>query len=146
MLKKLFVLCAFATASSAFAGPFGDALTSCLADNTTGKERKELVQWIYVAMSAHPEMKNMSLVTPDKVEEISQTVGALVTRLLTERCPTQAQAAVQNEGTEAFKGAFRSLGGLAMQEIMSNPAVGTTLGKFEKYVDHKKLAATLAPK
>jgi hypothetical protein len=104
-------------ASSAFAGSFGDALSSCFADNTTGKE---LAQWIYVAMSAHPEMKDFSLVTPNKVEEISQTMGTLVTRLLTERCKAQAQAAVQNEGTEAFKGAFRSLGSLAMQEIMAN--------------------------
>jgi hypothetical protein len=146
MLKSILAVCAFLFASSAFAGPFGDALSSCLADNTTGKERKELAQWIYIAMSAHPEMKDLSLVTPNKVEEISQTMGTLVTRLLTERCVAQAQAAVQNEGTEAFKGAFRSLGSLAMQEIMANPAVGASIGKFEKYLDRKKLSATLAPK
>jgi hypothetical protein len=28
--------------------------SSCMADSSTGKDRKELARWIFVAMSSHP--------------------------------------------------------------------------------------------
>lgn len=64
MLTKL-VTIAFAViiTTPALAGPYTDALGSCLADNTTGKDRKELARWIFVAMSAHPEMRDLSNTT-----------------------------------------------------------------------------------
>src|SRR3982751_4847671 len=47
----------------AIAGPASQSLGTCLADNTSGRDRKELAKWIFVAMSAHPDMKDVAGVT-----------------------------------------------------------------------------------
>lgn len=147
MLTKL-VTIAFAViiTTPALAGPYTDALGSCLADNTTGKDRKELARWIFVAMSAHPEMRDLSNTTHDAKEHAFQSVGNLFTRLLSVNCAAQARAAIKSEGSTSFQGAFGSLGQLAMQELMSNPDVNASISGFERYVDKKKLEAALSSK
>ncbi len=128
------------------AGQYGDALALCFADNTTGKERKELIRWLFAAIATHPDMRDMSNVTTKTIEQTAQPVGALLTRLLSENCSAQAQAAAQNEGSKAFVDAFGSLSNLAMQEIMSNNNVRTSLAVFEKYVDQKKIQSATMPR
>ena len=123
------------------AGPPSDALSRCLADNTTGRDRKELARWVFVAMAAHPEIQDLAGQTGKAREDTSRYVGGLVTRLLTESCTQEARTAFQSEGSAAFKVAFGSLGQLAMQELMTNPQVSSSFSNIEKYVDQKKLAA-----
>lgn len=55
----------------------------------------------------------------------------------------EVKEAVKFEGQAALKSAFESLGKLAIQELMSNPAVGAGFSGFEKYVDMKKLKKAL---
>lgn len=131
------------TALSASAGPAADALKSCLADNTTGKERKELATWIFVAMAAHPELKDLSKITEIDRERTNQALGGTVTRLLAQSCLEQTRSALKIDGREAVKSAFALLGQLAMQELMSNPDVGVAFAGFERYVDRKKLEALM---
>ena len=40
--------------------PAGDALGRCLADNTTGRGRKDLARWVFVSMAAHPEIRPLA--------------------------------------------------------------------------------------
>lgn len=127
----------------AIAGPDANALTSCLSDSTSGKDRKDLAKWVFAAMSTHPEIREFAKVTPKVLDQTSSTMGGLVTRLLSEDCAKQTQAAVKNEGAAALQAAFRSLGGLAMQELMTNPDVNTSFGAFEKYLDRKKIEAAI---
>jgi hypothetical protein len=124
-----------------------DALAKCLADNTTGKDRKDLARWIFVAMAAHPEMRDLASPTEVVADRASETVGKLVTRLVTENCPEETKAVVKGaDSSTAMRHAFERLGRLAVLEIMSNPDVVSAVSKFERYVDRDRLAAVLSPK
>ncbi len=125
----------------ALAGPNADALGRCLTDNTTGKERKELARWIFIAMATHPEIRQLSAAVPSDLEQASKTTGALFTRLLAESCPAEMRAAMQNEGAQAMQAAFGTLGQVAMQELMSDANVSAAISAFERFVDTKKLEA-----
>ena len=40
-----------------------EALSRCLADNTSGRDRKDLARWVFFAMAAHPEIKQYTVPT-----------------------------------------------------------------------------------
>lgn len=126
------------------ASPEGDRLSRCLADNTTGKERKDLARWVFVSMAAHPEIKPLAAVAASDVDGASRTMGQMVTTLLADRCAVESRAAVRAGGS-ALEDAFSSLGELAMGELMSDDAVNARLSGFERYLDMDKLAALDSP-
>lgn len=130
----------------AVAGPAADALGTCLSDNTSGKDRKELSRWMFIAMSAHPEMSDISSATPAAKLRSDETMGRLVTKLIAEDCAPQAREAVLREGSSAMQAAFSALGRLAMQELMSNPAVMAAISGFEAHADRAKIQSALAGK
>lgn len=124
-----------------------DALATCLADSTTGKDRKDLARWVFVAMSAHPGMRDLAANSPETGEQINKAMGVLVTRLLTESCPREVQAVAKgSEGAQGLRSAFEALGRLAMAELMSNAEVSASVSKFEGYVDRPKVSAVLNSK
>jgi hypothetical protein len=115
-------------------------LSNCLADNTTGKERKDLARWVFLAMAAHPEMER--LMTPSAASErdaVEKSMAALLVRLVAESCLKETQAAYKEGGSQAMEAAFQTLGALAMQELMTNDQVKVRMSSFEKYLDQKKL-------
>ena len=130
--------------SSAIAGPAADALGSCLSDNTTGKERKDMARWIYVGMSAHPDMQPLSKVTDANREELDRMMATIFTRLVTENCRAQAKSALEKEGNAAFQIAFGVMGKLAMQELMADQAVNASFTRYSKYLDSNKINAVFA--
>jgi hypothetical protein len=132
--------------AQASAGPAASALGKCLSDNTTGKERKELARWMFVAMSTHPEIKQLSAVTPADLDRSSKATGELFTKLLTENCVTELKAAIQAEGAASLPSAFSILGQVAMQELLSDAAVNAAMGGFERYMDFKKVEALISTK
>jgi hypothetical protein len=144
LITYTLVAVALLVAIPAEAGPTGDALTACLADNTTGKDRKDLSRWIFAAMSAHPAMQDIASATPAARERTSEAVGLLITRLMTESCTSQLRAASKAEGSQALTAAFDALGRLAMQELTANADVRKAIGGFEQYVDRKKVEAAVA--
>jgi len=143
-LKSLLIVLVTSASLSAVAGPHADALGKCLAENTTGKDRKDLARWMFVAMTAHPEMRPLSAATDVDREQSSQVMGALFTKLLSEACPQETKAAIQNEGSQAMQIAFGTLGQLAMQELMSDQEVKKAVGGFERHLDQKKVEAALS--
>ncbi|MBW8848788.1 MAG: hypothetical protein JF607_27990 [Burkholderiales bacterium] len=143
LLPALLLAMTAALPMSAHAGPKADALAACLGDNTTGKDRKDLARWMFVAMAAHPEIKELSKASEAARDEADQIMGRLVTTLLAERCPAQTREVMQQEGTAGMFNAFRVLGELAMKELMSNPEVSKSLGSYERYLDQAKLKAAL---
>ncbi len=129
---------------TARAEPAVDALSTCLAESTTGKDRKDLARWIFVAMSAHPEMRAIANVAPSAPEDSSRQVGALFTRLIAEACAPQARAASAAVGPVAFQSGFTMLGQLAMQELMTDKDVTAALGLLQKHVDAVKVQSVLS--
>ncbi len=134
------------TASSAMAGPATDALATCMADNTTGKDRKDLARWIFVGMSAHPEIQRLSKVTETNRDQLDRMMAAMVTRLLTENCRVQTKLAMEKDGSEALKTAFGVMGKLAMQELMANAEVNSSFTRFARYLDENKIKSAFPNK
>ncbi|MFM2483317.1 hypothetical protein [Celerinatantimonas sp. YJH-8] len=130
-----------AVSSAATASPATSALTRCVADNTTGKDRKDLALWVFVAMSSHPEIKPYSKVTDTERDQIDKKLAVLATKLVTENCKEEAKAAIKSDGAASFRVAFGTLGRLAMQELMTNPDVRKSFSNYTKYIDKSKFDA-----
>lgn len=133
---------------AAFAASPSDALGTCFVDNTTGKDRKELARWIFMAVTAHPDIRELSAATEEQIVQSNKNMAILVTRLLTENCTAEVRAA-RNEGgganTNMFQ-AFKSLGEVAMQELMGNRNVAKSVGDYVQYLDKKKIEGVLSTK
>ena len=123
-----------------------DALNTCVADNTTGKDRKDLAQWIFMTIAAHPEIQPFSNVTEANRDEFDKRLADLATRLITVNCKTESKAAIEKEGSQSLEAAFGTLGRLAMQELMSNPSVNSSFTRYVKYLDKSKFEAAFSEK
>jgi hypothetical protein len=134
------------TSSSVSASTSVDELSSCLADNTTGKDRKDMARWIFLAMSSHPEISSFTNISEQKRDEVNMLMGAMVTKLMTESCPVQVKKAMGVEGGQALKTAFGVLGRLAMQELMTNTEVNSSFSGFTKYIDKSKMESAFSKK
>lgn len=132
--------------TNAFAGPATDALSAYLADNTTGKDRKELARWVFVGMASHPDIRSLSNVTQADRDGLDRIVAATVTKLMTERCLSETRSALERDGNTSIQAAFSVMGRLAMQELMANPEVNASFSRFAKYVDQTKLTSALSGK
>jgi len=143
-LLALFLLTAV-PASTVAVTPL-EASQTCLADNSSGKDRKVLARWIFVSISTHPEISNLSAATKADQEASSRALAALFTRLVTKDCATELRAMAQAGGSGSVEAAFEFLGGIAMKEIMMNDDVSASIADFEQYIDKEKMAAVLEPK
>jgi hypothetical protein len=128
------------------AGTATDALSACLAESTTGKDRKDMARWVFVEMAVHPEIKDLSNATDRNRDELDRTIAMLFTKLLSEKCPAQAKLAMKIDGSAALGSAFKIIGELAMQELMSNPKVDASFTKFTGYLDQERLNSVLSEK
>ncbi|MBJ6724602.1 hypothetical protein [Geomesophilobacter sediminis] len=127
------------TATPVLAGPATDALITCMTDNTTGKDRKDMARWVFAGMSVHPTIESLSNVTDKDRDQFDKELARMVTRLLTENCKAEAKEALGKEAGEApLKAAFSVMGKLAMQELLNDPKVQATFTSFAKYLDEDK--------
>lgn len=131
---------------AAIAGPASDALGACMVDSLTGKERKELAQWIFFGMAAHPDIKQFAKISTEDQVNIDRYVGILVTRLLSKDCVQQTKNAMQADGPNSMKDAFGLVGQVAMQELMTNKEVSTSLFGYINYLDKNELSSVLTSK
>lgn len=114
------------------------ALGPCMVSAMTGKERKEIAQWFFFTIAAHPEIKEYSKVSETIKNKTDERVANLLTRLLTEDCLAQAKAANAQEGQAALAGAFRLVGEVAIQELQIDKDVLNSATAFTKYLDKDK--------
>jgi hypothetical protein len=123
------------------------ALSSCVADNTSGKQRKELARWIFLAMAAHPDLKQYTSSEVASARELTdKSTAALFEILIADQCATQANAVFKEHGTPGLQVAFEALGRLAMQELMSNAELIAAMSAFERYIDSVKVNTALNKK
>jgi hypothetical protein len=134
------------TSSTALAGDATDALSACLADNTTGRDRKDMARWVFVGMASHPEIQSLSNVTQAERDGLDRILASTVTRLMTESCVKETRSAMEKDGSTALQTAFAVIGRLAMQELMSNPKVSASFSQYAKYIDQKKLSSAISNK
>jgi hypothetical protein len=148
MVRALIVAAALAMSFPAQGPQPVDALRTCVADNTSGKDRKDLARWVFLAIGAHPEMKqHFGADATRAADESSRTMAALVTRLLTDSCANETRAVVKaGQGQQSMQVAFQGLGQLAMQELMTDKSVQESMSLFERYLDQKRLAEVMGGK
>jgi hypothetical protein len=128
------------------ANPKIEAAKRCLGDNTTGKERKELAKWIFIAIAAHPEIRDLSNVTPDISDKSSQSTGLLMNSLILDKCSQEMRALISESGPSAVELPFKFLGELAMKELMTDPSVTASIQGFIRYYDKEKADKVLKVK
>lgn len=94
MLKPIAFVEAMVAVFPCLASPQVEALSRCVAGSISGKARKGMARWLFVAMAAHPEMRSMSSVGPAAPEDTSRLAAG---------------------GSLPIQSAFQTLGQLAMQ-------------------------------
>ncbi|KFN45324.1 hypothetical protein N790_10095 [Arenimonas malthae CC-JY-1] len=139
------LLAAAVTPAPALANPLVEATQTCFSDSTTGKDRKLLGKWIFLALAGHPEISQLSSASAADHEDTSRQFAALFMRLVTVDCASEMRALAQAGGPEAMKLPFEHLGQIAMQELMNHPNVSGNIAGFERFLDQDKLNATLTP-
>jgi hypothetical protein len=140
-------LCVAASfAAPAFASPTSDALGACLVDKSTGGDRRALARWIFVAMSAHPQLQDLFDMTPQTRETVNKAAADVFVRLVTADCNDETRAAIDVEGAIAMKTAFGKLGEVAMGELTTNKAVQAEFEGLTRYMDRDKMKAAFAPR
>ena len=60
------------------ANPLVEATQTCFSDSTTGKDRKLLGKWIFLALAGHPEISQLSSASPADHEDTSRQFAALL--------------------------------------------------------------------
>lgn len=124
----------------AFAQSATQALSTCITDSTTGRDRKNLAQWTFFAIASHPEMAMFaSNAVTETRDNADQQVAALFMRLITESCAGETAEAYSEGGSAAIQVAFEALGRVAMQELMSEPKVSGSMQSFIQYLDQAKI-------
>ena len=141
--RAVLVALLWACAVPAWAGPSAEAVQTCFADNTTGKDRKDLARWIFLAVAAHPEIRSLSTASAYDRAQSSEAVGKLFTRLVADACPNEIRALIKYEGNAAIGVAFEYLGRLAMQELTANREVAASVTTLAQYVDQQRIAAVI---
>ncbi len=120
---------------NAFAGPFTDDFAKCLVTKTTSQEKTDLVKWIYVTISFHPKLSQMSNLTAEDVEMANIRVADYMTNVFAYKCNDELNQAIKYEGEESIFYAFELLGELAMGELMQDQGVTAASELFIQYVD-----------
>mgnify|MGYP000035036227 FL=1 len=137
-MKKLAIfifIFAISTNFNSYAGPFTDDFAKCLVTKTTNQEKKDLVKWIYVTISFHPQLNQMSNLTAEDVEMANIRVADYMTNVFAYKCNDELNQAIKYEGEESVFYAFELLGELAMGELMQDEGVTAASELFIQYVD-----------
>ena len=126
----------------AIAGPTVDQLSDCLMKSTTATDKTTVLQWTFVALGNHPDLKAFSNVTATQKEALDKNLATVLQRILVEQCSTQTKAVIQAEGLQAVGDSFQELGRTTGEAIVKNPEVNQQLKGVLRYVDLNKLVVT----
>ncbi|BBL19927.1 MULTISPECIES: hypothetical protein [Gammaproteobacteria] len=126
----------------ALAGPTVDQLSNCLMKSTTATDKTVVLQWTFVALGNHPDLKAFSNVTATQKEALDKNLATVLQRILVEQCSAQTKAVIQTEGLQAVGDSFQELGSITGEEILKTPEIKQQLNGVLKYVDLNKLVTT----
>lgn len=145
LLKLLVLSMCMLIAMPAFSASPSDKLGQCMTDSLNGKERRDLAKWIFFSMAAHPQIKPYLKATPKQIQSSDKYIGHLITRLLTVDCPKQLRAAYDYDPAAVGR-AFRLVGRVAMQELMTNKKVMKAITNYMHYANKEKIQKVLTGK
>lgn len=140
--SALMAVALLGSAQLATAGPTVDQLSDCLVKSTTETDKKTVLQWTFVALSTHPDLKSFSQVTDVQKEQLDKSLATVLQRILVEQCSSQTKAVIQAEGLQAVGDSFQELGRTTGEAIVKNPEVNQQLKGVLRYVDLNKMVMT----
>jgi len=146
MPRKTFCVLAaalLAVGTAAHAGVYSDDFSKCLVRSTTPKDKTDLVRWVFANAALHPDVSSIAAVSESQRTAINRATGAIVERLFTESCRAQFRDALKYEGSHAVEQSFEVLGGVAMRELLTDPAVAKAFSGLDAYVDQDKVKAVV---
>ena len=126
----------------AIAGPTVDQLSDCLMKSTTATDKTTVLQWTFVALGNHPDLKAFSNVTATQKEALDKNLATVLQRILVEQCSAQTKAVIQADGIQAVGESFQQLGQITGEEIVKNTEVKQQLNGLLRYVDLNKMVTT----
>lgn len=141
--KALIVLGLLMLPPMATAGEFADDLSDCLLNSTTEEDKLSLVRWMFTAMALHPGVADVADVSLSTREKANREMAELLVDLLSIRCFSETQLALQNEGTVALQASFNALGQIAATNLFSDPNVAAGLASLETYISAEDLQRQL---
>lgn len=124
------------------AGPTVDQLSDCLMKSTTATDKTTVLQWTFVALGNHPDLKAFSNVTATQKEALDKNLATVLQRILVEQCSAQTKAVIQAEGLQAVGDSFQTLGKTTGEEILKNPEINNQLKGVLRYIDLNRVAQT----
>jgi hypothetical protein len=142
-LKTTAAVSALLFSCSVYAGPYENDLAKCLVESTTKEDRASLVRWMFAMAAANPAVGSIANVSPETVDELNATTGALFMRLLTDSCKNEAKNALEYEGSGTLRIGFRVLGAVAGKELFSSPEVKQAMSGLARNVDTNRLEQLL---
>ena len=71
----LMAMALMATTQMAIAGPTVEQLSNCLVKSTTAADKTTVLQWTFVALSAHPELKKFSNVNEAQRTQLDKNLA-----------------------------------------------------------------------
>lgn len=127
----------------AAAGEHSEKLSQCLTSSITPEDKTALVRWIFGAVANHPDVADITNLTPQKWDEISRNGAFVFQKLIAEKCASESRAAIINEGMAGYKSAFETLGSTAVGGLMTDPSVEKAMEALQKHLNEEKLMKAL---
>jgi hypothetical protein len=112
---------------------------------TSTEDRGLFMRWLFAAMALHPEVASMAAVSPQQRDDLNKRTGALIQKLLTETCRTEARQALRYEGPATIQYAFQIFGQAAAGDLFSDPRVAAGMKDLAKYIDQEKMKQLATP-
>lgn len=143
LTRTLFLTAALSGMSQvAMADSAVEQLSDCLEKATTTTDKTTVLQWTFVALSAHPDLQSFSHVSAEQKDQLDQKLAQVLQRVIVEQCAAQTKAVIKSDGVQAVAESFQELGQSAGEEIIKNPAVKQQLQGTLRYIDLNKLVMT----
>jgi hypothetical protein len=143
MKKVILVIASVLFTASCWAGPHSDDLKKCLVESTSKRDNIVLVRWLSKALLAHPEVKDLAVISNAKAVQIDKDFARYVERLLGESCSAQFASVMRYEDQDAIRKSFEFLGQVAMKELMDNAQVQEAVTGVLKQLDMEKLGRAI---
>ena len=117
-----------------------EALARCFVRKSTGEDRIAVAKWMLSALASGPQMEGTFKVDPVRKAEFDQHMAAVFTRLMTVDCANEARPVFKTNSSAGFEAAGGALGGIAVQELLTNPAAKRALEEYTKYLKESDFA------
>lgn len=119
-----------------------DQLSQCLLTSTTAADKSIVLQWTFVALSAHPDLQAYSQVTTEQRDRLDQNLAQVLQRILLEQCANETKTVIQNDGIQAVGSSFQALGQETGAQILKTPEIKEQYKGVLRYLDWGKLTTT----